>query len=468
MTTRAIVAIIGGGFTGAAVAFHLARAQIDADILVFEPRPLLGAGLAYGGEEPVHRVNVPASRMSLLPDDEGHFARWLCETDALRTDKDAEVGGEAYPQRRAFGRYVDAALRPFVDRGAVRHVRQRVVSVRKAGGAWRIGAENGDTFRAELTAIATTHPEARLPAELDAWRDDPRLIAHPLIDGALDGVGRDERVLIVGAGLTAADLVAGLDARGHRGPVTMISRRGLRSRGHPQTPFPAEGDFVAEPARTATALLARIRDAVAQANAAGRSWHSVFDTLRVQGGDIWRGLDVEARRRLVRHLRPFWDVHRFRIAPQIEAVLDAKLQDGSLVLRKARLGAVVRLGEAFAVELRNLRRGSAATQTFDRILVATGPAHGDVLHTQTFLRELEAEGALALDSTGLGLKTSPEARAVGVNGDADPTLFIAGPLARGTFGELMGLPQVAIYAEFVANRIEAALSLVGRREEQPA
>ena len=454
---QASVVIVGGGFSGAAVAFHLAKAEVNAQIAVVEPRALLGAGLAYDGADPAHRVNVPASRMSLLPDDEGHFARWLEASGELDGDPEARVGGEAYPQRRLFGRYVDAALRPFVAAGRVRHVRDRVIALERAGGGWRARTAGGISLGAPFAVIATTHPPAGLPPPLARFRDDPRLIADPLADGALDGVEPQARVLIVGAGLTAADALASFHARGHEAPVTMMSRRGLRARGHPLEPLAAEGDFASAPAARATELLARVRRAVAEAAAEGRSWHPVFDALRIQGGDVWRGLEADARRRVVRHLRPYWDVHRFRLAPQIDAILERRLNEGSLVQRRARLGAVASEGRGLAVEMLDLRRGEASREVFDRVVVATGPAHGAVLAWQPFLGALADAGALAPDPAGLGLHTTRDAQAVAANGEADPTLFIAGPLARGTFGELMGLPHVAAYAKFVADRIAAAM-----------
>ena len=66
---RPVVAIVGGGFTGAALAFHLARLlpQGTARIVIHEPRAELGGGLAYDPVEPVMRINVPAVGLRLVP-----------------------------------------------------------------------------------------------------------------------------------------------------------------------------------------------------------------------------------------------------------------------------------------------------------------------------------------------------------------------------------------------------------------
>lgn len=450
------LAIVGGGYTGAAIAFHLARANIAARIKIFEPRALLGGGLAYDDADPAHRINVPATRMTLIPSDPEHFQRWLDDHGVLAGDADAYVGGVAFPSRNAFGRYVDAHVRPLVEAGRIALFSEKIASITRENGRWRLVAEGGGAHVAENVVLAATHNAPRPPRPLDPLAGDENFAPDALAKGLLDKVAPDERILIVGTGLTAADVVCSLATRGHRGKITMFSRRGLRARGHAPIAFPAEGDFSTAPARSATEILQKIRRAIAQAESEGRSWHSVLDGVRAQGSTIWAGLDPQARRRVVRHLRPFWDVHRFRAAPQVEAALDQKRADGSLEILRARLLGARRDKDKLVVTLKT--RGGQQEKAFDRIIVATGPAHGDSLKTQNFLGELAAAGLLGLDPSGLGLKTSLRGRAIDANGAEVENLFVAGPLARGTFGELMGLPQVSDYALYIAEEILRAQS----------
>ena len=390
--------------------------------------------------------------------------RWLQRTGRVEGDPEGWSGGVFYARRQEFGCYVDDALKPYLTTGAVRHIHGAVVDAVRGAFGWRLGTDAGQAFDADLLIIATTHPKPGLPPELQPIAGDVRLVRDGLADDALQNVAPGDRILIVGSGLTAADLVASLDLRGHEGKITMISRRGLRSRSHPREPLPAEGDFVTAPSTSATHLLSRIRSAVRHAEATGRGWHPVFDALRIQGGEIWSALTPEARRRLVRHLRPFWDAHRFRIAPQIDAVLDRKLKDGSLELVKGRIIRAFSKPSGLEIAWRN-RSATIAEGGFDNVLVATGPAHGDVLEAQSYLKALAQKGFVALDATGLGLMTSRTGRAIGASGQAEPTLFVAGPLARGTFGELMGLPQVSFYAEFIAEKV--LKSVVEERDDIP-
>ena len=66
------------------------------------------------------------------------------------------------------------------------------------------------------------------------------------------------------------------------------------------------------------------------------------------------------------------------------------------------------------------------------------------------LARLEADGLVPLDRLGLGLTVDLRGRAVGRLGQTIETLLVGGPLARGTFGELMGLPEVSRYAVEIA------------------
>jgi uncharacterized NAD(P)/FAD-binding protein YdhS len=408
--------------------------------------------------------------MSLLADQPDHFIRWIEAQDAVRDDPSARTpDGSVFPRRQVFGTYVSSQLQPYLENGSVHHLASTVSGVRHERDAWLIETENGTVVRADFVVIATSHPAPAAPTALTSLLiDHPRFIADSTRPKALDAIRQDDRVLVVGNGLTGADVVASLLATGHQGQITAISRRGLRSRGHASQPQEPYGEFSARPIRSARILLKRIRTAIAEAAVFDVSWHAVIDAVRAQGTAIWSNLPIVERRRLIRHLRVFWDVHRFRIAPQVEDALADGLRSGQFSSQAASIAAVSRHGEVIRVALKSRRSGKTEIRDFDAIILTTGPAHGGIVASQPWLQRLADDGLIVADPAGLGIDCDMRSRALGPEGVVTPNLFVAGPLARGTFGELMGLPQVAEHAADVAHELAICIAGVeGRLKRQP-
>jgi uncharacterized NAD(P)/FAD-binding protein YdhS len=458
---RRTVVIIGGGFTGAAIAHHLdRRAPGLARIVVVEPRASLGAGLAYSTEDPAHRINVPASRMSLDPEQPQHFENWLVETGALRDDPESRLAdGRSFPRRTLFGRYVGEQLSEAISVGRLEHRRDSVTKVTPRTDGYGVSLSKGETLEATIVIIASTHPPPSAPAALRrALAGDKRFIAEPALANALDVVSSSDRVLIVGAGLTMADIVASLDRRGHKGVITALSRHEQLPGQHAERVAPSFGNFLIDPSRTAVQLLCAVRETVDRAEAQGLPWQSVFDALREQGRGIWMALEPSERRRALRHLRSYWDARRFRVAPQVQAVLKRRRREGTFRSMAGVVRAVRPSTTGLPIVIRSRGAEIDSYCEFDRIVVATGPAHSDISSAQPYLARLEADGMVAVDRLGLGLAVDLRGRAVGRLGQTIETLLVGGPLARGTFGELMGLPEVSRYAVEIAGEVAALLS----------
>ncbi|TIP33259.1 MAG: hydroxyacylglutathione hydrolase, partial [Mesorhizobium sp.] len=175
---------------------------------IIEPRPFLGGGLAYSSKEPSHRVNVPASRMSLSPDEPEHFSRWLAHDGEAERDPDAVWrNGDIFPRRQVFGRYVAEQLAPHIASGAIRHVRECAGDVKRNGDGWIVTA-SGQPIAADMVVLAMTHPSPDVPVALEPIADTGGFVADVYSGDALGSIAPEASVLIVGSGLTSADTVA--------------------------------------------------------------------------------------------------------------------------------------------------------------------------------------------------------------------------------------------------------------------
>ena len=230
---RPVVAILGGGFAGAATAIHLARSvpEPDAEIVVVEPRPESGPAWPI---PPRTRLTASTSRHRRCRSSPRSGALHGMAREGAGADvaRHPDAVGQFFPERRVFGRYVKVQLAPHLAAGTISHLRTRA-------SRWN-GRE--DASRCSSRASARSPPTSwfwrcrtrrrRFPAALLPLRASRRLIVDPDDAPRIGAIDPGARVLILGTGLGAADVIASLDHRGFHGRITALSRHGLRSRGH--------------------------------------------------------------------------------------------------------------------------------------------------------------------------------------------------------------------------------------------
>ncbi len=80
-----------------------------------------------------------------------------------------------------------------------------------------------------------------------------------------------------------------------------------------------------------------------------------MDGLRTHTQNIWASLPTSQRRSFLRHLRPWWDVHRHRMAPAVAERIEAAVNSGQLKVAAGHLVSVRDQGEEIEVRYRPRR-----------------------------------------------------------------------------------------------------------------
>lgn len=450
------VAIVGGGYSGTVLALHLLRNLSRGHIVVIEPRTELGAGLAYSTLDNAHRINVPARQLGVSSVPEDRFIRWL------ETRQPGSVGGDidqtqSFVPRHCFGKFVRDRLAAALAVSSVtlEHRSTYATDARVIDGGLELSFANGPTLSALTVAVATGHGVPALPNPLPAALSDAdAFIANPWETGALARIASDDDVLIVGTGLTMADVAATLMARGHKGKIVALSRHGLLAQSASLDATPAAVDFSAWPAAPISMYVRRLRDKIARTERAGGSWRDVLTALRQQGGALWRRLSLAEKQRFVRHLKCFYDAHRYRMSPGLAARVAAARHRGQIEIVAGRLRGARRDGDAMFVDI--LRRGARESERrrFGFIVNCTGMRQP--LDADHFLGALIARGLAYADPLGLGLMVDRDCRVFGISRN----LFALGPPTREHFGDIVGAPEIAEQAQ------ELVATLVAERDER--
>jgi uncharacterized NAD(P)/FAD-binding protein YdhS len=441
------ISIVGGGCSGLLTAVQLLRHGFCEPITIIEPRAQLGRGLAYSTTFDDHLLNVPAGKMSGLPDEPSHFLDWLTAKQWPGT------APGLFAPRRLYGEYLGELLEKHGGRDRVQHVRAEVNFVERAPGGAKLHLNDGTVLDACRVVLALGNPASGPALRAPTTELQDRWHLSPWIGDVLRLRAPGERILLVGAGLTAVDAVLALQSQPGGCTTYLLSRTGKLPQVHSSKPIatglPPLGDR-----RNLRTMFRALRVQIGTARDQDICWRAVIDALRPVSNQMWRDLPLSERERFLRHLRTYWETHRHRMAPAVRARLDEYRNAGRVEVIAGRLRETVPAEKGIEVRI-GLRHGSERRLHVDRVINCTGIHEYYNHRPRRLIGALIEAGIATANDLGIGFHTDEHGALIGADGIPSDVFFTLGPPRRGELFETTAVPEIRTQAAALARHLIA-------------
>lgn len=452
------IAIIGAGLSGTLVAINLLQLKHarPLKILLIDRNPF-GRGLAYASRAYPYLLNVPAGRMSANSADSQEFVTFLQRDLPLATAQD-------FVPREIYGEY----LRWKLARAEAASPRE-VQLVRIPGSAstiertrlsFRLRMAQGGTLLASTIVLALGNPPPARLAAAESVRGSARYVEDPWAEPP--DFAPCETVLIAGTGPTMADIaLAGNEAARGRAIIHAISSHGLLCAS--ETSFREFGgqdsaaSLLAQDHPLSVRHLFKLTRAMcSEAISRGEDWRATIAGASAGAPTLWHDLSPSERRRFLRHVRTYWDVHRHRLPPRTSRALEELQRNGTLHVHAGRLIAMQITGKRMRVRWRPRGETSEEILAVDRIINCTGPEY-DLRNTRNRLwHSLFARGIAVPDPLGLGVATAELGALRDASGHPVRDLYYVGPMLRADHWEALEVEELRAHAEQLAHQLATA------------
>lgn len=445
------IAIIGGGFSGVALAAALHRyAKQPIEIYLFEKTGQFGAGEAYRTPYVWHLLNARAGEMSALEDDPEQFVRWLKTHAATYLDPAVPHARQFLP-RMLYSQYLCNLMTTIFRDGSGKcqlHLIPDEITdlVHENNDTINLTTKNGKVYTVDKTVLAIgNNPPAPFPYTLPKTI---RCIENPWDYTELKSIPSDVPVMIVGTGLSMIDAVLTLHHQKHRGKIYALSRRGLLPLPHTENCHKANVDVAMLP-RDVKTMMKALRNAANEMVEVGEDWRAIMNHMRCNLQTVWLQMDKRNKKQFLRHVLSYWNVHRHRVHEKLYALLENMQQSDALQVVAGRLVGVNESG--VLARLRHQQTPTVFPVT--HIINCMGSSNSLNPNEQPLLTTLMQRGHVCHDELNLGLLTNLQYELMTADGNVLPRCYTLGPPMRGVVWECIAVPEIRKQCKELAERL---------------
>lgn len=435
------IGIIGAGFSGAALAATFSReARQPLEIYLFEKDPEFGLGEAYSTKFPFHWLNVRARDMSAFEDVPNHFIDWLKKQPDLSPYLSSDLPlPDQFISRLLYGKYVQDLIRQCEQKdGLVKFIKitDEVLAIQpeQQGGVLTL-KQAADVKVDKIILAFGNHAPATFKFPI---HPSVTAINDPWNYAAIQAIPTEDNVAIIGTGLSMIDATLLLHHQHHKGSIYAVSRHGLLPLPHTDHHDQVAYILPAQQLPTNIKQLAKwLRKEIHQHEKQGGDWRSVITAVRGHIPNIWKAASLTDRKRFLRHVLPYWNVHRHRVHPAIAALLAELAAKKQL---KILAGRVIGTDEGGVVIT---PRHAQQTQHLPVkwLINCMGPSLNIASVKQPLIVSILANKQAILDPLNLGFAVT-ETGALQTENGPSALLYTLGPPAKSATWECSAVPDI--------------------------
>lgn len=430
------IGIIGAGFSGTALAAMLEKlTNKPIEIILFEKTQHFGVGHAYSTPFDFHLLNVRAQDMSVFEDDADHFVRWLATQSTYKLDSHTPIAEQFVP-RVLYGEYLKDLISAMCTNKSVKLTlsKNEVINIKQQQHQLILELNDSQQVIVDKAILALGN---NTPRSFPFPVTNTNVIHNPWDYLAPKAIPPEDAVLIMGTGLSMIDTVLTLYHQNHRGAIYAVSRHGLQPLPHAdnKVPFfmlqedlPKELRGLTRYLRTKSKLHAK----------EGGDWRSIINALRVHIPTIWAKASSQDKKRFLRHVLPYWNIHRHRVHKKIADLLAEMCRDQRLQILSGRVLSV----ENGKARIQSRHAKNTVECEIKWIVNCMGPALNMNGLQHPLIDSVLKSGLGAADALDIGFDIDSSGALIESSGKPSNALYTLGPPAKGVHWECSAVPEI--------------------------